>query len=62
MGKWIKVCTLKNIYLAAGVCALVAGKQVAVFHPSEKEQVFAINNMDPFARSSVLSRGLIGQH
>lgn len=62
MSKWIKVCALKNIYPATGVCALVAGKQVAIFRPDEEEQVFAINNMDPFARSNVLSRGLICQH
>ncbi|WP_028863472.1 nitrite reductase small subunit NirD [Psychromonas aquimarina] len=62
MSSWIKVCELKNIYPATGVCALVDGKQVAVFRPSDEEQVYAINNMDPFARANVLSRGLICQH
>ncbi|WP_372881804.1 nitrite reductase small subunit NirD [Psychromonas sp.] len=62
MSKWIKVCELNKIFPATGVCALVDGKQVAIFRPSEEEQVYAINNMDPFARSNVLSRGLICQH
>jgi len=62
MSKWIQVCELDNIYPSTGVCALVDGKQVAVFRPSEKNQVYALNNMDPFARSNVLSRGVICEH
>ncbi len=62
MSKWTQVCELKSIFPATGVCALVEGKQVAVFRPSEESQVYAINNMDPFARANVLSRGLICQH
>lgn len=30
--------------------------------PYADEQVFAISNIDPFARASVLSRGLIAEH
>jgi len=62
MSKWIQVCELDNIYPSTGVCALVDGKQVAIFRPSEKNQVYALNNMDPFARSNVLSRGVICEH
>lgn len=62
MSKWTKICELNKIYPATGVCALVDGKQVAIFRPSEEEQIYAINNMDPFARSNVLSRGIICQH
>ena len=62
MSKWIKVCELDNIYPSTGVCALVDGKQVAIFRPSEEKKVYAINNMDPFARSNVLSRGVICEH
>lgn len=62
MSKWIKVCQLSDIPVATGVCALVADKQVAIFRPRNDEQVFAIDNMDPFARSNVLSRGLICEH
>jgi len=62
MAKWIQACELKDIYPATGVCALIEGKQVAIFRPSEDEQVYALNNMDPFARMNVLSRGIICEH
>lgn len=62
MSNWIQVCKLENIYPATGVCALVADKQVAIFRPGVQSEVYAINNMDPFARANVLSRGLICEH
>jgi nitrite reductase (NADH) small subunit len=62
MSKWIKVCELDEIYPATGVCALVEEKQIAIFRPSEESLVYAIDNMDPFARANVLSRGIICQH
>lgn len=57
-----QVCDITDITPGTGVCALINGQQVAVFRPRDAEQVFAISNMDPFARSNVLSRGLIGEH
>ena len=62
MSKWIEVCELETIFPSTGICALIEGKQVAIFRPSEEAQVYAINNMDPFARANVLSRGVICQH
>ncbi|MEL0658944.1 nitrite reductase small subunit NirD [Psychromonas arctica] len=62
MSKWNQVCTLDSLYPATGVCALIDGKQVAIFRPRDDEQVFAMDNMDPFARSNVLSRGIICEH
>ncbi|WP_246612326.1 nitrite reductase small subunit NirD [Agarivorans albus] len=56
------VCKLNDITPGTGICALVNGQQVALFRPRNNEQVFAINNMDPFANSNVLSRGLICEH
>ncbi|WP_427982804.1 nitrite reductase small subunit NirD [Agarivorans sp.] len=56
------VCQLSDIIPGTGVCALVNGAQIALFRPRDDEQVFAINNMDPFAQSNVLSRGLICEH
>ncbi|WP_026025760.1 nitrite reductase small subunit NirD [Vibrio rumoiensis] len=60
--EWTKVCQLSDISPKTGVCALVNGKQVAIFRPRFDEQLFAINNMDPFAQSNVLSRGIICEH
>ncbi|EDM66037.1 putative nitrite reductase (NAD(P)H) smallsubunit [Moritella sp. PE36] len=62
MSKWINVCRLNDITPKTGVCALVNGKQVAIFRPRDNDELFAIDNMDPFAKSNVLSRGLICEH
>lgn len=59
---WVKVCQLNDITPKTGVCALVNGEQVAIFRPRFDEQLFAISNMDPFAQSNVLSRGLICEY
>jgi nitrite reductase (NADH) small subunit len=62
MSKWNLICALDKVYPATGVCALIEGKQVAIFRPSDEQQVFAMDNMDPFGRSNVLSRGIICEH
>ncbi|MCJ8351583.1 nitrite reductase small subunit NirD [Moritella sp.] len=62
MSKWINVCQLNDITPKTGVCALINGKQVAIFRPRDNDELFAIDNMDPFAKSNVLSRGLICEH
>ena len=54
----MKVCRLEDIVPDAGVCALVAGEQVAVFRIGES--VHAIGNRDPFSGANVLSRGIVG--
>lgn len=58
---WSAVCALDDILPNTGVCALVEGRHVAVFHlAGEEPRLFAIDNVDPNARASVLSRGLVG--
>ena len=57
-----KICQISDIIPGTGVCALVNGEQVAVFRPTDVEEVFAISNTDPFYQSNVLSRGLICEH
>ena len=54
----VRVCRLDDIVPDTGVCALVAGEQVAVFRTQEK--IFAIGNRDPFSGANVLSRGIVG--
>jgi nitrite reductase (NADH) small subunit len=58
-GDWIAVCRLKDIVPNTGVCALVDGRQVAVFRLDD-DRVYAIDNHDPFSRANVLSRGIVG--
>ena len=62
MNNWTQVCQLNDIYPGTGVCALIDGKQIAIFRPREDNEVYAINNMDPFAKMNVLSRGIICEH
>jgi nitrite reductase (NADH) small subunit len=69
IAEWVTVCDLDRVLPNTGVCALVAGQQVAVFHwqsPIEAglsesgSMVYAIDNFDPFSQAYVLSRGLVG--
>jgi nitrite reductase (NADH) small subunit len=62
--EWITVCPIAQIVPSTGVCALVAGEQVAVFHvqsgPDRTSTTYAIANYDPFSNAFVLSRGIVG--
>ena len=62
MNQWMYICRLNQIVPHTGVCALVKGKQIAIFRPRDNNVIFAIDNMDPFAKANVLSRGLISEH
>jgi nitrite reductase (NADH) small subunit len=55
----VAVCRLSDIVPNTGVCALVGGRQVAVFRLDD-DSVHAIDNHDPFSRANVLSRGIVG--
>jgi NAD(P)H-dependent nitrite reductase small subunit len=52
------VCTLDDILDGAGVCALVKGEQLALFRVGE--EVFALENHDPWSGANVLARGMVG--
>jgi nitrite reductase (NADH) small subunit len=56
---WTTVCPIDRILPNTGVCALVAGQQVAIFRVGESA-VYAIDNYDPFSKAFVLSRGIVG--
>jgi nitrite reductase (NADH) small subunit len=59
--EWHAVCPLERIVPDTGVCALLNGRQVAVFRVgAEAPRVFAIDNFDPNSNAAVLSRGLVG--
>jgi nitrite reductase (NADH) small subunit len=58
---WVRICALDDIVPNTGVCALVAGKQVAVFNVAQGDgELYAIDNYDPCSQAAVLARGLIG--
>lgn len=56
---WVTVCNLADILPDTGVCALLDGRQIAIFRVGQDE-VYAIDNYDPFSKAYVLSRGLVG--
>ena len=58
---WNAVCAIEDIVPNTGICALVKDRHVAVFHIHDgQDRFFAIDNVDPNAQASVLSRGLVG--
>jgi nitrite reductase (NADH) small subunit len=59
LNTWNAVCAFDEIVPGTGVCALLNGRQVAVFRVGE-EQLFAIDNYAPNSNAAVLSRGLVG--
>ncbi|HAT14270.1 MAG TPA: nitrite reductase (NAD(P)H) small subunit [Microcoleaceae bacterium UBA11344] len=56
---WVDVCSLDAIAPNTGVCALVAGAQVAIFRVGNGDEVYALS-YEPFSKAFVLSRGLVG--
>jgi len=59
MTTWTQVIAKEKLTPDAGVCALVNGKQVAIFFDRKTDQLFAIDNYCPASQANVLSRGLI---
>ena len=57
---WTPICALDDIVPDTGVCALIAGRQIAIVRVGEGDQVYAIDNFDPFSNAFVISRGIVG--
>jgi nitrite reductase (NADH) small subunit len=57
--EWVEVCPYDSIYPDTGVCALVDGRQVAVYRLSDGT-LHALSNHDPFSGANVMSRGIVG--
>ncbi|WP_308250720.1 nitrite reductase small subunit NirD [Nonomuraea rhizosphaerae] len=53
------MCRYQALLPERGVCALVDGRQVAVFRTYDGA-LHAIGNLDPFSGAHVLSRGIVG--
>ena len=52
------ICDLAEILSGTGVCALVEGRQIAVFRVDDA--IYALSNRDPASDANVLSRGIVG--
>ncbi len=57
---WTDVCAAEELIRDRGVCALVQGRQVAIFSVSPLGELHAVDNHDPFSRANVMSRGIVG--
>jgi nitrite reductase [NAD(P)H] large subunit len=58
MSAWTAICAVEDILPQSGVCALVNGRQVAVFRAGDA--LYGVDNIDPASAASVLSRGIVG--
>jgi nitrite reductase (NADH) small subunit len=54
------VCRLEELEPERGATALVHGQAVALFL-TQDDEVHALGNHDPFARTSFLARGIVGK-
>ena len=54
----IPVCDVSDLWPNIGVCALVNGRQIAIFLVGET--LYALDNYDPASGANVLSRGILG--
>ena len=59
---WIDVCALDDVTPDTGVAALVGGRQIAIVRVGDGDEVYAVDNFDPFSKAYVLSRGIVGDH
>ena len=57
--EWQPVCRVAELEVERGATALVHGQAVAIFR-TQDDAVYALGNYDPFAKASVLARGIVG--
>lgn len=57
---WVDVCAVDDLAIDRGACALIDGRQIAVFRVGPAAELFALSNLDPFSGAYVLSRGIVG--
>jgi nitrite reductase (NADH) small subunit len=57
---WSPVCRYTDLEPERGATALVNGQAVALFRVGEHE-VYVLGNHDPFARTGMLARGIVGR-
>jgi nitrite reductase (NADH) small subunit len=57
--RWFAVCDYDDLPPERGACALVEGRQIALFRTYDG-WVHALSNRDPFSGAYVLARGIVG--
>jgi len=56
---WQAVCRVVELDVERGATALVHGQAIALFRTAD-DRVYALGNHDPFAKASVMARGIVG--
>jgi nitrite reductase (NADH) small subunit len=57
--EWQAVCRVAELEVERGATALVHGQAIALFRTPD-DRVYALGNHDPFAKASVIARGIVG--
>jgi nitrite reductase (NADH) small subunit len=57
--EYAAVCKVEDLEIERGATALVHGQAVAIFRTHD-DHVYCLGNYDPFAKASVLARGIVG--
>jgi nitrite reductase (NADH) small subunit len=57
---WVDVCAVDELHPDRGVAAIVGPWQVALWRLSGSDELYALENWDPFCKAFVLSRGIVG--
>lgn len=53
------MCRIVELAVERGATALVHGQAIAIFR-TQDDQVYALGNHDPFAKASVIAKGIVG--
>jgi nitrite reductase (NADH) small subunit len=56
---WHEVCVLADLSPERGAAALLDDVQVALFRTHD-DQVYAVQQLDPYSAANVMSRGIVG--
>jgi nitrite reductase (NADH) small subunit len=56
---WQPVCRVVELEVERGATALVHGQALAIFR-TQDDEIYALGNHDPFAKASVIARGIVG--
>ncbi|TQV85090.1 nitrite reductase small subunit NirD [Aliikangiella coralliicola] len=58
---WTDICDIQDIPPNTGVCAQLNNQQIAIFYLHPEKKLKSIDNFDPIAKASVLSRGIVAE-
>ena len=57
---WHLACRVDDVPADGGACAIIEGRQIAIFHFARRGEWYATDNLCPHRQQMALSRGMIG--